>query len=212
LVNQFGKAPAVVAGFFIFLFGLFLQLRRRTYSKWVYWFTVVMVSVFGTMAADVMHLGLGIPYVASTTFFFALLIGIFWVWNRVEGTLSIDSISTGRRELFYWATVVTTFALGTAAGDMTAHSFGWGYLTSGLIFAALFLLPGLAHRFLKFNSVLAFWIAYIFTRPFGASFADYFGAAKAKGGQGYGYGSTALMLTIAIIALVALQRGEADKP
>jgi uncharacterized membrane-anchored protein len=140
-----------------------------------------------------------------------VLIAIFWFWNRVEGTLSIDSISTQRREVFYWLTVVTTFALGTATGDMTAHSFHWGFLPSGLIFALLFILPGVAYRFFKFNSVLAFWLSYIITRPFGASFADYYGAAKAKGGLGYGYGSTALILTAVIVLLVALQGHEEQK-
>ena len=105
----------------------------------MYWFAVVMVSVFGTMAADVLHLGLGVPYVASTTFFFIALIFIFWLWNRTEGTLSIDSISTQRRELFYWATVMATFALGTAAGDMTAYTFHWGFINPGIIFWSTFL-------------------------------------------------------------------------
>jgi len=202
LVKQFGKAPAVVAGFFVLLLGLYLQFRIRTYNKWVYWFAVVLVSVFGTMAADVLHLGLGVPYVASTTFFLIALVFIFWLWNKTEGTLSIDSISTQRRELFYWATVMATFALGTAAGDMTAHTFNWGFLNSGIIFGVLFLLPGLAYLAFKFSPVLAFWISYVITRPFGASFADWFGADKVKGGQGYGFGSTALVLTVAILALV----------
>ena len=203
LVRQFGKAPAVITGFFILFSGLYFQLKTTRYHKWVYWFAVVMVSVFGTMAADVLHLGFGVPYVASTIFFFTLLVFIFWYWKRVEGTLSIDSISTKRRELFYWATVLGTFALGTAAGDMTAHSLNWGFFSSGVVFATAFFIPGLAYLALKFSPVLAFWISYLITRPFGASFADWFGADKIKGGLGYGFGKAAIALTVAIIVMVA---------
>ena len=206
LVRQFGKAPAVVTGFFILFSGLYFQLKSTQYHKWIYWFAVVMVSVFGTMAADVLHLGLGVPYVASTIFFFIMLVYIFWLWNRVEGTLSIDSISTQRRELFYWATVLTTFALGTAAGDMTAHSLNWGFFASGVVFAIAFFFPGLTYLTFKFSPVLAFWISYVITRPFGASFADWFGADKIKGGLGYGFGKAALVLTVAIILVVATTR------
>lgn len=204
LVKQFGKAPAVIAGLVILTLGLYLQLRIRNYNKWVYWFAVVMVSVFGTMAADVLHLGAGIPYAVSSTFFLIVLIAIFWLWNKKEGTLSIDSISTQQRELFYWATVITTFALGTAAGDMTAHTFNWGFLNSGVIFGVLFLIPGIAYLAIKYSPVLAFWISYILTRPFGVSFADWFGADKVKGGQGYGFGPTALVLTVFIVIMVGI--------
>ena len=203
LVHQFGNVPAVLLGFVIFLLGIYLQFRARNYHKWIYWFAVVMVSVFGTMAADVLHLGLGIPYVVSTTFYFILLVAIFWFWKRVEGTLSIESITTSRREFFYWATVLTTFALGTAAGDMTAHTFNWGFLSSGIIFGALFFTPGLVYLFIRKNSVMVFWISYVLTRPFGASFADWFGNLKSKGGLGYGYGSAALVLSALIVLLVA---------
>lgn len=203
LVRQFGKAPAVVVGFFILASGLYLQFKTRRYSHWIYWFAVVMVSVSGTMAADVLHLGLGVPYVASTAFFLVLLIFIFWLWNRVEGNLSIDSITTQRRELFYWSTVLATFALGTAAGDMTAHTLKLGFLKSGIIFGIAFFVPGLVFLVFKISPVLAFWISYIITRPFGASFADWVGADKSKGGLGYGFGSTALILTAAIVLMVA---------
>jgi uncharacterized membrane-anchored protein len=208
LVHQFGKAPAVVVGFLVLVTGLYLQLKVRRYNRWIYWFAVVMVSVFGTMAADVLHLGLGVPYLVSTAFFFVLLIVVFWLWNRAEGTLSIDSITTRQREIFYWATVLTTFALGTAAGDMTAHTLNWGFLSSGVIFGILFFIPGLAYLALKFSLVLAFWISYIITRPFGASFADWFGADKVKGGLGYGFGKTALVLTVGILLMVTFTTKE----
>ena len=210
LVHQFGKAPAVITGLFILCLGLYLQLKASRYNNWIYWFAVVMVSVFGTMAADVLHLGLGIPYVASTIFFLLLLIILFWLWNRVEGTLSIASITTQRRELFYWATVLTTFALGTVAGDMTAHTLNWGFFSSGVIFAIAFAIPGLAYFAFKFSPIFAFWISYIITRPFGASFADWFGADKIKGGLGFGFGKTALVLTVVIVLMVALTTKEKE--
>ena len=194
LVHQFGKAPAVISGLIILLAGLYFQFKAVRYNRWIYWFAVVMVSVFGTMAADVLHLGLGIPYLISTIFFLFALIAVFWTWNKVEGTLSIESISTQRRELFYWLAVLTTFALGTAAGDMTAHTLNWGFLSSGVFFAVTFALPGLGYIAFKYSGVAAFWISYIITRPFGASFADWFGADKAKGGLGYGFGKTALFV------------------
>ena len=202
LVRQFGKAPAVIFGFFVLCAGLYWQLTVRQYHRWIYWFAVVMVSVFGTMAADVLHLGLGVPYFASTTFFLLLLIVVFWLWNRTEGTLSIDSVTTRRREIFYWTTVLTTFALGTAAGDMTAHTLNWGFLYSGVIFGIAFFLPGLTYVVWKFSPVLTFWISYIITRPFGASFADWIGAPKEKGGLGFGFGKTALVLTLGILLMV----------
>ena len=210
LVHQFGKAPAVITGLLILCLGLYLQLKASRYNNWIYWFAVVMVSVFGTMAADVLHLGLGVPYLVSTIFFLLLLILVFWFWNRVEGTLSISSITTQRRELFYWAAVLTTFALGTAAGDMTAHTLNWGFLSSGIVFAIAFALPGLAYLSFKFSPIFAFWISYIITRPFGASFADWFGADKSKGGLGYGFGKTALVLTGVIVLLVALTTREKE--
>lgn len=210
LVHQFGKAPAVITGLLVLIAGLYFQLKITRYNNWVYWFAVVMVSVFGTMAADVLHLGLGIPYLASTIFFLVLLIFVFWYWNKVEGTLSISSITTQGRELFYWSTVLTTFALGTAAGDMTAHTLKWGFFSSGVVFAVAFVIPGLAYAAIKFSPIFAFWISYIITRPFGASFADWFGADKSKGGLGYGFGKTALVLTVAIILMVALTTKEKE--
>ena len=116
--------------------GLAVQLRAARYRASIYWFAVVMVSIFGTMAADVLHVALGIPYAVSTAVFAVALTAILWLWHRTEDTLSIHTVTSGRRELFYWVTVLATFALGTAAGDLTAATFGWGYLRSGLIFAA----------------------------------------------------------------------------
>lgn len=206
LVKQFGKAPAVGVGLAVLATGLYFQFRRQLFNRWVYWFAVAMVSLSGTMVADVLHLGLGVPYIVSTIFFSIALIAVFWIWYRVEGTLSIESISTSRREFFYWLTVLITFALGTAAGDMTARTLNWGYLVSGIFFGIAFFVPGLGQLVFKYNVVLAFWFSYVITRPFGASFADWIGADKVRGGLGYGFGRTSLVLSGLIVIMVGLQR------
>jgi uncharacterized membrane-anchored protein len=154
------------------------------------------------MAADVVHIGLGVPYLVSTIFFAIALTVIFFVWYKVEKTLSIHSITTPRREFFYWLTVITTFALGTATGDMTAMTLNLGYWISGILFAVLFAIPFLAQKVFKANEVFTFWAAYILTRPFGASFADWFGRTKDLGGIGFGTGKTSIILTIFIVLFV----------
>jgi uncharacterized membrane-anchored protein len=181
---------------------LAVQLSVRRYVAWIYWAAVVMVSVFGTMAADVLHVGLGIPYVASTAFFVVVLAAIFAVWYASERTLSIHSIVTWRREVFYWATVMTTFALGTAAGDMTAVTMHLGYFSSGVMFAVLIAIPALAYSRFALNGIFAFWWAYIVTRPLGASFADWMGVSRARGGLALGTGPVSLALAVVVIALV----------
>ena len=141
LVHRFNPEIAVVVGFTAFVAAMALQFSVRRYNSWIYWLAVVMVAVFGTMAADVLHVGLGIPYAVSTAFFAVVLAVIFVLWYRSERTLSIHSIYTRRRELFYWATVLATFALGTAAGDLTAKVVGLGYLVSGVMFAVVIAEP-----------------------------------------------------------------------
>ena len=148
---------------------------------WRYWLAVAMVGVFGTMCADVLHVGLGVPYVVSTVFYAVVLFVVFRTWYRVEGTLSIHSITTERREVFYWAAVLATFALGTAAGDLTAVTFGLGYFGSGLLFAGVIAIPALGYFRYGMNSILAFWFAYVVTRPLGASFADWLGGLLGPG-------------------------------
>lgn len=180
------------------------QFSLRRYLPAVYWLAVVMVSVFGTMAADVLHVGLGVPYAVSTPGFAIVLAAVLVVWFRVEGSLSIHSITTRRREAFYWATVLTTFALGTAAGDLTATTLHLGFFTSGLVFAAVIVLPGLAYRARLLRAVPAFWFAYIITRPIGASFADWMGLPGYRGGIGWGTGPVSLTLGLIIVVLVAV--------
>jgi uncharacterized membrane-anchored protein len=203
LVHRFDPYTAVALGAIAFSIAIVLQFAARRYVPWVYWLAVAMVAVFGTMAADVLHIGLRIPYVVSSAFFAVALAVIFAVWYATEKTLSIHSIDNGTRELFYWATVITTFALGTATGDMTASTLRLGYLVSGLLFLALFAVPALGYRFLGWNEVFAFWFAYIVTRPIGASFADWFGRTPDLGGIGVGTGLVSVLLAILIVACVA---------
>jgi uncharacterized membrane-anchored protein len=127
---------------------------------------------------------------------------VFVVWYRTERTLSIHRIDTRRRELFYWATVLGTFALGTAAGDLTATTLGWGYFGSGVVFAAAIAVPAIAHRRFGLGAVPAFWIAYVITRPLGASFADWMGVSTARRGLGWGTGPVTIGWLAAIVALV----------
>ena len=201
LVYHINPYVAVAVGCIGLVVSLTLQLLVRRYIAWIYWLAVVMVAVFGTMAADVAHVVLGIPYYVSTVCFAAALAVIFVVWYRSEKTLSIHSINTPRRELFYWATVIATFALGTAAGDLTAATFGLGYFPSVVLFAILFAVPAVAYRLGWFNEIFAFWFAYVITRPLGASVADWLGKPY-LGGLGLGDAPVALVLTILIIGFV----------
>ncbi len=201
LVYHINPYIAVILGGMGLLTSLVLQLLARRYVPWIYWLAVTMVAIFGTMAADVTHIVLGIPYLPSTVFFAVALAIIFAIWYRSEKTLSIHSINTPRREIFYWAAVLATFALGTAAGDMTAATLGLGYLASGVLFAVLLAIPALGYRLFGVNEIVAFWFAYIMTRPLGASFADWF-AKPYLGGLGLGDAKVSLVLTILIIGFV----------
>src|SRR5207245_9560047 len=198
LVFQINPYVAVVLGCIGLAVALILQLLVRRYIVGVYWLAVVMVAVFGTMVDDVAHVVLGIPYVISTAFFASALAIIFVTWYVSEKTLSIHTIYSGRREMFYWATVIATFALGTAAGDMTASTLRLGYFASFVLFAVLFALPGLAYWLFGLNEIVDFCFAYIVTRQLGASFADWLGKPY-LGGLGLNDGKVALVLTILII-------------
>ncbi len=202
LVHHDNPYAAVVGGFVVFVVALAIQFAVRTYVPWVYWLAVAMVAVFGTMAADVLHVEFGVPYIASTILFAIALVVVFTAWYRSERTLSIHSISTRRRESFYWAAVLATFAMGTAAGDLAAYTAHLGFLSAGVLFAVLFALPAIAYRFFSLNGILAFWLAYVMTRPLGASFADWTGKARTAHGLGIGDGPVALVLALCIIALV----------
>jgi uncharacterized membrane-anchored protein len=190
-------------GIFGLWFALWLQLRAREYKAPVYWFAVMMVAIFGTMAADGIHDGASIPYSVTTPLFALVVAAIFALWYRSEGTLSIHSIDTRRREGYYWAAVLATFALGTAAGDLTATPLHLGFFDSALLFAGVIALPAIGWWRLRMNPIVAFWFAYIVTRPLGASFADWFSKPHAITGLGLGDGTVSGLALIVFLALVA---------
>ena len=184
---------------------LWWQLSTTEYRPAAYWTAVAMVAVTGTMVADALHRFVGLSYAVTTPFYAAVLAGVLVWWWLCERTLSIHSIHTRRREAFYWLAVMASFALGTAAGDFTAATLNLGYLTSGLLFAAMILVPLVAWR-LGLDAVVAFWAAYILTRPLGASFADWLGKPAYRSGLGYGDGTVTLVTLLLIVALVAWVR------
>jgi uncharacterized membrane-anchored protein len=202
LVHAIDPVIAVGIGFVVFVVALLLQFRQRRYVALAYWFAVVGVGVFGTMAADVLHVRFGVPYAASTILYAVALAVVFLTWGNTEHTLSIHTINTGRRECFYWAAVMATFAMGTALGDLTAITLHLGYLGSAVLFAALMLVPAAGYWLLGVNPILTFWVAYVLTRPLGASVADYLGKPVSHGGRGWGDGPVTLLLGAAIVALV----------
>ena len=179
----------------------FFQFKARKYIPAVYWLTVVLVSVFGTLVTDILTDSLGVPLEVSTIVFTVALVIAFALWYAEEKTLSIHSIVTRRREAFYWLAVLITFALGTAAGDLMAESLGLGYLLTGIIVCSVVAATTVAWR-LKLDAVLAFWIVYILTRPLGASLGDYLSQARANGGLGFGAPITSAAFVIAIVAAV----------
>ena len=203
LVHAINPVAAVGLGFVFFVAALAAQFSVRRYIAGTYWLAVVMVGVFGTMAADVLHVGFGVPYTASSILYAAVLAAVFIAWGRTEKTLSIHSVDTPRREIFYWLAVVATFAMGTALGDLTAVTLHLGYLASGVLFAAVIAIPAAGYRLLRWNAIFSFWFAYVATRPLGASFADYLGKPRTAGGLGLGDGPVALVLALAILCLVA---------
>lgn len=212
LVNDVNKYGAVVLGFILFAIAITWQFRTPRYRTWPYWSAVAMVAVFGTMCADVMHIVLGLPYLVSATFYAVCLTVTFAAWYRTEGTLDIHSIVTPRREVFYWLAVIFTFAMGTALGDLFATTFHLGYLASAFVFTALICVPLIAWR-LGANPVLWFWVAYILTRPIGASFADFFGMPKDISGMGYGHAAVSVVTLILVVASIAyLSRSGIDRP
>ncbi len=203
LVRAFPRVLAVVVAGVILVIALAWQFSAKRYVVGIYWFAVAMVSVFGTMIADALHIQLKIPYAVSTPAFAITLAAIFITWYAREKTLSIHSINTRSREAFYWATVMATFALGTAAGDLTAVTFHLGYFSSAVMFAIVIAIPALARWRFGLNSILAFWFAYIVTGPLGASLADWVAVSHRRGGLAWGDGPVSLGLTVVIVGFVA---------
>jgi uncharacterized membrane-anchored protein len=189
----------------LLLVALITQMRSRRYTPWMYWLTVVLVSVVGTQITDLMTDGLGISLYASTPAFAVLLALIFAAWWRVEHTLSIHDIKTPRRELFYWAAILCTFAMGTAAGDLATEALHLGFTRGAFAFGGLIALTWLVFR-LGGNAVLTFWIAYILTRPFGAALGDLLTQAQTYGGLGMGAMWTSALFLSVIVLLVAVEQ------
>lgn len=199
----------------LLLVGLLWQFRVRRYHALSYWYLAYAIAISGTGVADFLHLDVGIPYSGTTVLWALVLLGVFLTWYRSERTLSIHSITTTRREMYYWATVFSTFALGTALGDFTATALGFGFLASGIVFGVVILIPALLWSRLGLNSVVAFWCAYVVTRPLGASFADYLSKSHALSGLDYGNGPTAVGFTVAVALLVgylAVRRSDIQPP
>jgi uncharacterized membrane-anchored protein len=192
---------------------LFFQFKKNKYVPSIYWLSVVFISVVGTLITDNLTDNMGVPLMTTTIVFGIVLAIVFAIWFWIEKTVSIHSIDTVRRESFYWLAILFTFALGTAAGDLVAEQFNLGYLTSLGIFAGVIALIAAGHYILKFiyteehrmftpNAVLAFWLAYIMTRPLGASIGDYLSQAQADGGLGLGTTVTSFIFLAAIIGIV----------
>jgi uncharacterized membrane-anchored protein len=186
----------------LLVLALYLQIRRKSYVPWIYWVSVVLISVFGTLVTDNLVDNFGVS-LQTTTLIFTLALGAtFAVWYLSEKTLSIHSVFTTRRELFYWAAILFTFALGTAAGDLVSEKMNLGYLTSALIFGSLIGATTLAYYRLNLNATLAFWMAYILTRPFGASCGDFLSQSADSGGLALGTVKTSLFFLAVILSLV----------
>lgn len=192
---------SITMGFLLAIF-LWIQLRARKYVPWMYWVNVVLISVVGTLITDNLVDNFGVALETTTIAFGLGLLATFSVWYASEKTLSIHSIFTTKRELFYWAAILFTFALGTAAGDLAAEGLKFGYANSILIFGAMIGIVTIAYYAFKANAVLAFWIAYILTRPLGASCGDYLSQPVANGGLGLGATVTSAIFLATILSLV----------
>lgn len=184
---------------------LALQLHTRRYTPWLYWLTVVLVSVVGTQITDLLTDGLGVSLYLSTGAFALMLAAIFVVWYRSERTLSIHDIVTLRRESFYWAAILCTFALGTAAGDLATEALHLGFARGAVAFGALIALTYGVWR-LGGNAVATFWIAYILTRPLGAALGDLLTQDRSYGGLGMGAMWTSALFLSVIVLLVAVEQ------
>ena len=187
---------AFLAGF------LYLQIRTRRHVPWLYWLAVTLVSVVGTLITDNLVDNFGVRLESATIFFGGALAITFAAWYAAERTLSVHTITTTRRELYYWTAILLTFALGTAAGDLASEGLQLGYANSALMFGGLIAITALANRVFKGNAVALFWIAYILTRPLGASCGDLLSQPMANGGLGMGTVVTSALFLVNIAAMV----------
>lgn len=186
----------------LLIVALALQFAQIRYVPWIYWVTVVLISVVGTLVTDNLVDNFGVSLQTTTLLFSVLLAATFTLWYASERTLSIHTITTTRRETFYWLAVLFTFALGTAAGDLTAEGLGLGYLQTGVIFGSIIAAIAFAYYALNLNGILAFWLAYILTRPLGASFGDLFAQPAEHGGLGFGTTVTSFIFLFCIASLI----------
>src|SRR5262245_17518487 len=185
----------------VLIVAIILQFAQKRYVPWAYWLAVVLISIVGTLITDNLSDNLGVALQTSTAWFTVALVVTFVVWYAYEGTLSIHTIFTTRREVFYWLAILFTFSLGTAAGDLLAEQFELGYLTTGLIFLGVIAVITFAYL-LGLNSILAFWLAYIFTLQLGASFGDLLSQPVEYGGLCFGTIITSFMFLGAIAVIV----------
>ncbi len=203
LAVHVGLGTAITGGVMgALLVGTLLLLRFQRYVAWIYWLTVVLVSVVGTQITDALTDGFGVSLYVSTTIFALILAAIFAIWYSSERTLSIHTITTTRRELFYWSAILFTFALGTAAGDLATEALSLGFTVGVWVFGALIAVMAGAY-YLGANAVLTFWLAYILTRPLGASLGDLLSQSQTYGGLGLGTIRTSLIFFAVIAILVA---------
>ncbi len=221
------KTSLIMSGFLVVALGV--QFAQKRYTPWIYWVSVVLVSVVGTLITDNLVDNLGVTLESSSILFATALMATFAVWYAFEKSLSIHTIYTTRREVFYWLAILFTFALGTAAGDLAAEGLGLGYLQAGLIYGTIIAFIAFAYFALRMNGILAFWLAYIATRPMGASFGDLLSQPVSDGGLGFGTVITSLIFLAGIAGLItymtlsrdgdetaadldpAAQAGEADR-
>jgi len=182
---------------------LVLQFRQKRYVPWSYWLAVVLISIVGTLVTDNLVDNFGVKLITTTWVFTAALAATFALWFRAEGTLSIHSILSTRREIWYWLAILFTFALGTAAGDLVAEQFGLGYFSTGILFGMIIASLSVGYFFLGLDSILGFWLAYIFTRPLGASIGDLMSQPQEYGGFGLGTIITSAVFLGTIILIVA---------
>jgi len=191
---------------------LVAQFRAPKYVPGVYWLAVVLLSIVGTLITDNLTDNFGVSLKLTTAIFAVALAVVFWIWYRNEGTLSIHSILTPKREGFYWLAILFTFALGTAAGDLVGETFSLGYWKSAILFGLAIAAVTAAWRYLKLDAILAFWVAYILTRPLGASVGDYLSQARQDGGLGLGTtGTSAIFLTVILAVVLYLSKTRADQ-
>ncbi|KPI20265.1 protein of unknown function DUF347 [Actinobacteria bacterium OK074] len=203
--DYIGQHLAMLMGLGLLLVCLAVQFTTKKYTPWVYWLAVTAVSIFGTMSADFLNKDLGMPLYASTLMLVTIQAAVFTAWYATQRTLDVHSIDNRLRELFYWLTVLCTFALGTAAGDFAAVTLGLGTLASSFVFLGIILVPAAGYRWFRLNEVLAFWFAYTITRPLGASIADWLSVPAPYGdGLQLGTGPISLVLGILLAGVVAV--------